>query len=97
MTKEASTYNGEKTAFSISGAGRDFPGGRVVSNQPSDKEKADSSPGLGTKISHRLSQLSPRATTKRPRDALKTEHRQKGNKTRCVCGAGKTRQPQVKE
>ena len=97
MTKEASIYNGEKTAFLISGAGRDFPGGRVVRNQPSDKEKADSSPGLGTKISHRLSQLSPCATTKRLHDSLKTEHRQKGNKTRCVCGAGKTGQPQVKE
>ena len=77
MTKEASIYKGEKTVFLISGAGRDFPGGSGVKNQPSNKEKVDSSPGLETKISHPRRQLSPRATTKRPCGALKTKHRKK--------------------
>ena len=77
MTKEASIYNGEKTVFLISGPGGDFPRGSVVKNQPSNKEKVDSSPGLETKISHTLRQLSPCATTKRPCRALKTGHRQK--------------------
>ena len=95
MTKEASIYEGEKTVFLISGAGRDFPGGSGVKNQPSNKEKVDSNPGLETKISHTRRQLSPHATTKRPCGALKTKHRQK-KKIRKERGAGKTGQPHVR-
>ena len=45
---------------------RDFPGGPVVKNPPSNAGDGDSIPGRGTKIPHATGQLSPRATTTEP-------------------------------
>ena len=42
---------------------RDFPGGPVVKNLPSDAEDMGLIPGQGTKIPHAAGQLSPHATT----------------------------------
>ena len=42
---------------------RDFPGGPVVKNPPSNAGDAGLIPGRGTKIPHAAGQLSPRATT----------------------------------
>ena len=42
---------------------RDFPGGPVVKNPPSNAGDVGSIPGRGTKIPHALGQLSPHATT----------------------------------
>ena len=42
---------------------RDFPGGPVVKNPPSNAGDAGSIPGWGAKIPHAAGQLSPRATT----------------------------------
>ena len=42
---------------------RDFPGGPVVKNLPSNAGDVDSIPGRGTKIPLATGQLSPRATT----------------------------------
>ena len=42
---------------------RDFPGGPVVKNPPSNARDAGSIPGRGTKFPHVAGQLSPRATT----------------------------------
>ena len=41
---------------------RDFPGGPVVKNPPTNAGNAGSIPGRGTKIPHAAGQLSPRAT-----------------------------------
>ena len=44
---------------------RDFPGGPVVKNQPSDTGNVGSIPGWGIKIPHAVGQpLSPHATTR---------------------------------
>ena len=42
---------------------RDFPGGPVVKNLPSNARDAGSIPGWGTKIPHTVRQLSLRAAT----------------------------------
>ena len=42
---------------------RDFPGGPVVKNLPSNAGDASSIPGRGTKIPHAAGQLSPLTTT----------------------------------
>ena len=42
---------------------RDFPGGPVVKNPPSNAGDAGSIPGRGTKIPRATGQLSPSATT----------------------------------
>ena len=42
---------------------RDFPGGPVVKNPPSNAGDLGSIPGRGTKILHAVGQLSPRTTT----------------------------------
>ena len=42
---------------------RDFPGGAVVNNPPSNAGDRGSIPGWGTKISHAAGQLSLRAAT----------------------------------
>ena len=42
---------------------RDFPGGPVVKNPPSNAGGAGSIPGQGTKIPHSVGQLNPRAKT----------------------------------
>ena len=42
---------------------RDFPGGPVVKNPPSNAGDAGLIPGRGTRITHAAGQLSPRATT----------------------------------
>ena len=42
---------------------RDFPGGPVVKNPPSNAGDMGSIPGWGTKIPHAVGQLSPRAAT----------------------------------
>ena len=58
MTKEARTYNGEKTVSSINGAGKtgqlhvktkmkSFPGGAVVNNPPANAGNMGSSSGPG--------------------------------------------------
>ena len=43
--------------------GREFPGGAVVKNPPSNAGDAGSIPGKGTKIPHAAGQISPRTTT----------------------------------
>ena len=43
--------------------GRDFPGGPVAKNPPSNAGDTGSIPGRGTKIPHATGQLSLRATT----------------------------------
>ena len=43
---------------------RDFPGGPVVKNRPSNTGDVDSIPGSGTKIPHVTGQLSLHAITK---------------------------------
>ena len=45
---------------------RDFPGGPVVKNLPSNAGDTGSIPGRGTKIPHAAGQQSPRATTTGP-------------------------------
>ena len=45
---------------------RDFPGGPVVKNLPSNAGDKGSIPGQGTKIPHAMGQLSPCATTTEP-------------------------------
>ena len=45
---------------------KDFPGGPVVKNPPSNAGDTGSIPGQGTKISHAMGQLSPCATTREP-------------------------------
>ena len=45
---------------------RDFPGGPVVKNPPSNAGDAGSIPGRGTKIPPAAGQLSPGATTTEP-------------------------------
>ena len=45
---------------------RDFPGGPVVKNLPSNAGDTGSIPARGTKISHATQQLSPRTTTTEP-------------------------------
>ena len=45
---------------------RDFPGGLVVKNLPSNAGDAGSIPGRGTKIPHAVGQLNLRATTTDP-------------------------------
>ena len=45
---------------------RDFPGGPVVKNPPSNAGDTGSIPGQGTKIPHAEGQLSPRASTREP-------------------------------
>ena len=45
---------------------RDFPGGPVVKNPPSNAGDAGSIPGQGTKIPHAAGQLGPRAATTEP-------------------------------
>ena len=45
---------------------RDFPGGPVVKNLPSNAGDAGLIPGWGTKIPHAVGQLSPSATTMEP-------------------------------
>ena len=47
-------------------SGRDFPGGPVVKNLPSNAGNVDLIPGQGTKIPHATRQLSPHATTTEP-------------------------------
>ena len=48
---------------------RDFPGGPVVKNLPSNAEDAGSIPGRGTKISHAVRQLNPPRVTQLERAA----------------------------
>ena len=45
---------------------RDFPGGPVVKNPPSNARDVGSIPGRGTKIPHAAGQLSPCTTTTEP-------------------------------
>ena len=45
---------------------RDFPGGPVVKNPPSNAGDMGSIPGWGTKIPHAPGQLSPHTTTTEP-------------------------------
>ena len=48
------------------GADRDFPGGQVVKDPPSNAGDVDSVPGQETKIPHAAGQLSPHAATTEP-------------------------------
>ena len=45
---------------------RDFPGGPVVKNLPSNAGNRSSIPGQGTKIPHAMGQLSLHAEAKKP-------------------------------
>ena len=47
---------------------RDFPGGPVVKNLPSNAGNAGLIPGRGTKIPHAAGQISPHATKKRSQE-----------------------------
>ena len=47
--------------------GRDFPGGPVVKNPPSNAGDVGLIPGWGTKIPHATGQLSPHTTNYRAR------------------------------
>ena len=51
------------TSFICKMESRDFPGGPVVKNLPSNAGDSGSIPGGGTKIPHAVGQLSPCATT----------------------------------
>ena len=53
---------------------RDFPGGPVVKNPPSNAGDAGSIPGRGTKIPCAAGQLSPRAATTGPAHRNKRPH-----------------------
>ena len=54
---------------------RDFPGGPVVSNLPSNAGDAGSIPRQGTRIPHAMGQLSPgTATSKKPGHQNKIWH-----------------------
>ena len=52
--------------------GRDFPGGPVDKNPPSNAGNSGSIPGQGTKIPHATALLSPPGTTKISCAAIKT-------------------------
>ena len=52
--------------------GRDFPGGPVDKNPPSNAGNSGSIPGQGTKIPHATALLSLPGTTKISRAAIKT-------------------------
>ena len=52
---------------------KDFPGGPVVKNPPSNAGDVGLIPGWGTKIPHAMGQLSPHATTTEP-TSLKSPH-----------------------
>ena len=56
--------------------GRDFPGGPVDKNPPSNAGNSGSVPGQGTKISHTTALLSPPGTTKISHAAVKTRRSQ---------------------
>ena len=56
-------YPSISSLFQSRRKGRDFPGGPVVKNPPSNSGDMDSIPGQGTKIPHARGQLSPCATT----------------------------------
>ena len=58
---------------------RDFPGGPVVKNLPSNAGDMRSTPGQGTKIPHASEQLSPRATTTEPACPRACELRSRGS------------------
>ena len=49
--------------YNKKGTNRDFPGGPVVKNPPSNAGDVGSIPGQGATIPHATGQLSPRATT----------------------------------
>ena len=52
---------------------RDFPGGPVVRNPPSNGGDVGSALGWGTKIPRAMGQLSPRVIMKTPQAATKTQ------------------------
>ena len=52
-----------KHTFTIKRSLRDFPGGPVVKNPPSNAGDMGSIPGQGTKIPHAMGQLSPHTAT----------------------------------
>ena len=52
---------------------RDFPGGPVVKNPPSNAEDRGSISDQGTKTPHAMGRLSPCATTKIPHATTKTQ------------------------
>ena len=56
---------------------RDFPGGPVVKNLPSNAGDVGSNLGRGTEIPHALGQLSPCATTRETCAAMDIQHSQK--------------------
>ena len=56
---------------------RDFPGGPVVKNLPSDAGDTGLIPGRGTKIPHATGQLSPRATTREEKTRMPQLEREK--------------------
>ena len=53
--------------LSSGGNRRDFPGGPVVENPPSNAGDVGSIPGWETKVPHAVGQLSPRTTTREAR------------------------------
>ena len=56
---------------------RDFPGGPVVKNLPSNAGDKGSIPGQGTKIPHASGPLSPHRNQRSPRATMKTQCSQK--------------------
>ena len=65
-TKENNSVHQNLKLLLIKGHYRDFPGGPMVKNPPSNAGDMGSNLGRGTKIPHGAGQLSPRATTTEP-------------------------------
>ena len=53
---------------------RDFPNGPVIKNAPCNAGETPSTPGLGTKISHAVGQLSPHVTNRESMHHNKRSH-----------------------
>ena len=65
-TKPESTSISTSYATALENPPRDFPGGPVVKNLPSNAGDAGLIPGWGTKIPRATGQLSPCDTTREP-------------------------------
>ena len=66
---------------------RDFPGGPVVKNPPSNAGDVGSIPGWGTKIPHAAGQLSPCAATPEPARSAATSEKPVRHNEEPACGS----------
>ena len=74
---------------------RDFPGGPVVKNPPSNAGDVGSFPGHGIKIPHALEQPSPRTTTEVSPCAITREAREPQRKILCATTETQRSQNQI--